>query len=609
MSIVLGNLDYGTVIGRFLIEVGDSDDVDLNPDIYPASGYVVFTPGTSFASVLEAEPDPATIFPQKVIGALDSEGYLHQAKFNGPTGSYATTIGGDYIPDAGVGVRLQATDDPDLNPSNWSWRAEFHFNYNGKPISYSSFNFQLPTDTTVDLAVVRPVAEIPGEYTIVGPQGPRGEIGDPGPATTLSIGSVVTKPTGSNPEVTITGESPDQTLNFGLPQGPVGPSGGPIPAGGSEGDSVMRGIDGSSEWRFTAGIQDNMFPNGSLEFKNDYRWSTSMETNTDDAPPGFDTSVWCPAGASSFSALLNDPTPIVQGDDYIMEVWVKADKPNSNLYIEMRDQDGTHAGKWYWSQGGTNPTSAYPVGQFTIPTEWVKIKSRGIIIPEATHLRVGTFYFNHTSGDEREASIGIAGLRVYRAPSATSLSESVQDVLPTADQKGMLDGVSTQDDPNSIAYRNSSGGTEFSSVTVTDTTPNTSTTLTPKTYVDSEISDATSGMATTSYVNSQVSSATSGMATESYVNSTVAGMPKAAHGSFTVDSIPGDGGYHQEDVSFPSGRFSSAPDIVATASHGGVTVAVPATSGLSTTGSWVRVWNYDPGTRTNITVRWIAIGE
>jgi hypothetical protein len=52
--------------------------------------------------------------------------------------------------------------------------------------------------------------------------------GQQGPPTTLTVGTVTTTEAGEDAEVEITGESPDQTINFVLPRGEVGPEG---PAG------------------------------------------------------------------------------------------------------------------------------------------------------------------------------------------------------------------------------------------------------------------------------------------------------------------------------------------------------------------------------------------
>jgi hypothetical protein len=49
--------------------------------------------------------------------------------------------------------------------------------------------------------------------------------GQQGPATTLTIGTVTTSAPGEDAEVEITGTSPDQTINFVLPRGEVGPQG------------------------------------------------------------------------------------------------------------------------------------------------------------------------------------------------------------------------------------------------------------------------------------------------------------------------------------------------------------------------------------------------
>jgi hypothetical protein len=46
-----------------------------------------------------------------------------------------------------------------------------------------------------------------------------------GPANELSVGTVTASSPGSNAEVTITGDSPDQIINFVLPRGDIGPTG------------------------------------------------------------------------------------------------------------------------------------------------------------------------------------------------------------------------------------------------------------------------------------------------------------------------------------------------------------------------------------------------
>ena len=69
--------------------------------------------------------------------------------------------------------------------------------------------------------------------------GAKGEQGDVGPANTLEVGTVTDSAPGSEPEVTITGTAPNQTINFVLPTGDAGPQGetGEVGATGNQGPS------------------------------------------------------------------------------------------------------------------------------------------------------------------------------------------------------------------------------------------------------------------------------------------------------------------------------------------------------------------------------------
>lgn len=63
---------------------------------------------------------------------------------------------------------------------------------------------------------------IQGEQGIQGVQGEKGDKGDPGATPNLTIGSVTTLEAGQNATASITGESPDLTLNLGIPKGADG---------------------------------------------------------------------------------------------------------------------------------------------------------------------------------------------------------------------------------------------------------------------------------------------------------------------------------------------------------------------------------------------------
>ena len=249
MADSLNPLQYGTVVGRFLVELGDSDDPNLTPDVHPVRGYLTFTPATSYANVKTALPDPATIFPQTIYGVLDADGYVCSVQVDSK-GNPRRTAGGDLIPSF-RGIRMQASSDPNIIPSNWTWNVRFNLYFNNTNINYDSFNFTLDPLQVADLSYIKPTNQVPGTITITGPIGPKGETGakgDTGPANELSIGEVTTRPTGSAPTASITGDVPNQVINLGLPQGPVGPSGGPIPAGGTANQLLKKTDSGGYEW-------------------------------------------------------------------------------------------------------------------------------------------------------------------------------------------------------------------------------------------------------------------------------------------------------------------------------------------------------------------------
>ncbi len=223
------NLSYGTVTGRFLLAYADSVDVDPYPDGAPAKGSVFFTPSPANLKDVTASPAPVTILPAAVEATLDSEGYLC---------GYGTTRG----------IRLLATDDPSANPVDWTWTVSFRLtDQSDTAVTLSSFSFSLATNATVDLAVLGPVPDANGTYYLVGPTGPQG---DPGPANSLSIGTVTTGNAGSSASATITGTSPSQTLNLTIPRGDQGVQG-PQGETGPIGPTGATGLNWQGTWSNT----------------------------------------------------------------------------------------------------------------------------------------------------------------------------------------------------------------------------------------------------------------------------------------------------------------------------------------------------------------------
>lgn len=161
ITILPSKVTYGTVTGQFLCAVLDSADADTLPDSLPVKGTVTFAPSPG-ALLLAGFTPPVTILPQPITFSLDSTGSL--------------------VNSSGVlGVQLIATDDPALNPSNWTYSVSFNFG----PLRYPTFSIQVPGGATVDLTTVAPVPGNAGTPILVGPQGLPGPPGPQGsPATT-----------------------------------------------------------------------------------------------------------------------------------------------------------------------------------------------------------------------------------------------------------------------------------------------------------------------------------------------------------------------------------------------------------------------------------------
>jgi len=129
------------VTGQFLVGIVDGVDGDQEPDAVPASGTVTFTASVPYLPDPTGTPDPATILTTSVVAVLDSAGYLCTPQRGTLTPAYR-------------GVRLIATDDPDLSVEGWTWNAVYNFApVNGTAVAIPTHSLAVPAGTSIDLAV------------------------------------------------------------------------------------------------------------------------------------------------------------------------------------------------------------------------------------------------------------------------------------------------------------------------------------------------------------------------------------------------------------------------------------------------------------------------
>ena len=137
------NVGTGEVTGRFVVGVVDGPDADRDPDAVPAKGTITFTASVPYLPNPTADPSPVTILQTAITGVLDDDGVL------------CTPDPADPLAPGYPGLRLIATDDPDLSVTGWTWAVTYRFqDVGGAPLSIPTHSMSLPTDGTVDLTAV-----------------------------------------------------------------------------------------------------------------------------------------------------------------------------------------------------------------------------------------------------------------------------------------------------------------------------------------------------------------------------------------------------------------------------------------------------------------------
>jgi hypothetical protein len=160
----------------------------------------------------------------------------------------------------------------------------------------------------------------------------------------------------------------------------------------------------------------NLIDNGAGELGSKGGWAAhpSLTWQTTDVAAGEAGAFTTAAGMGSMATT--DTLKPVDGGQLLFEVWLKADKPGSRIVFELRNQAAAHGtGSNTVLPGATSEnvsTGSYPLVVNPVPTEWTKYQIVINPLSTTTHLRLGTTYFNHSAGTERQAVISVAGLRL-----------------------------------------------------------------------------------------------------------------------------------------------------------------------------------------------------
>lgn len=126
------NISYGKVVGRLLLAVGDGEDFGALPDGRPMVGTVTFSPAATQLRNVNAVP-PTIINPLPVTCGIDNDGYL-------------------IDPRGEKGVWLIASNDPDIDPTNWTYFVTFSLTNT----TVKSFSMSVNAEQTQDITTVMP---------------------------------------------------------------------------------------------------------------------------------------------------------------------------------------------------------------------------------------------------------------------------------------------------------------------------------------------------------------------------------------------------------------------------------------------------------------------
>lgn len=150
MSALPAELSTGMVHGRFIVALVDGDDADQEPEVIPATGRVSFKASVGYVPVPVTAEGPVTVMKGPIVGVLDDEGYLSTP--------HPTTGEPMYR-----GVKLLATDDPDMAVKDWTWTADYRFDsVNATTMQIPAHSFALPGGAVVDLTTMVKVPSSPG---------------------------------------------------------------------------------------------------------------------------------------------------------------------------------------------------------------------------------------------------------------------------------------------------------------------------------------------------------------------------------------------------------------------------------------------------------------
>ena len=157
----------------------------------------------------------------------------------------------------------------------------------------------------------------------------------------------------------------------------------------------------------------NLVPNGDFsQGLEHWKEHSNWEHVTVDDLPGYSHAV--KATGSVSNAYTGPRFPMDSSRRYRFEVWMKASKPGSKFYFEIRNQDGAHVARnQEVIEGPFTTGGAHPIANTLVPTAWAKAVIEFDVADGSTSGYISTLYFNHVNGSTRDADVYMTGIKLY----------------------------------------------------------------------------------------------------------------------------------------------------------------------------------------------------
>lgn len=143
-------LPTGRVVGRFITEVQDNDDPDMDPQLVPAVGRVTIKSAIDYLKIDDSIAGVFTTFRGPHVAVLDEDGYLSTPHPDTNKSMYPW-------------MSLWANDSENISVKGWTYTASFELRTrSGKSLELPPVTFELGTNEILDLSEVVKVPSTPG---------------------------------------------------------------------------------------------------------------------------------------------------------------------------------------------------------------------------------------------------------------------------------------------------------------------------------------------------------------------------------------------------------------------------------------------------------------